>query len=470
MPEVRIPIGGYDGDLDSIKSRVKSVNMTMEIAKDYMTLRGCDGLDEALVLPLSPLRSNFEISRGGNLYMVAGSNLYQIEPDLTVTDLGYVGGAGKAQILTNGVPGDNQLLILNGIGEGYTYSSVGLAKITDANFPSCRKGAVLNEIFWVVVENSNQIKGSAVSDGTTWPTNRVATAEESPDKLINIKSKGSKLYLMGSRTTESWIASSDVNVPIRVQKGATIERGVLAINSVAETAGTIAWLADDKTVLAINNGSLQKISDLDLEQTLKGNGTTQQPKPATVEDAVGFFEDSPTHKVYHLSFPTAGFTWSYDFSTGMTFTRESLGKIWRVDDAVLWNGTVYGADRTTGQIWEFSPSKKTEGSDAITRLVQFPPISNNETITINRIEMVMEVGQVSGDSLMTVKYSKDGGNTFKTWGEINLGALGNYKRRIVLRRFGQLVKHKDFVLQLSVTDPVRVQLYESHMYAENGFG
>lgn len=469
MPEVRIPIGGYDGDLDSIKSRVAAVNMYFEQSEGYMTLRGCDGLESAVTLELSPLRSNFEISRGGNLYMVGGGNLYQIEPDLTVTDLGFVGGNSTAQILTNGVPGDNQLLILNGAGAGYTYDSSGLARVTDSNFPTCYRGAVLNEIFWVVVDNSNQLRGSAVSDGTTWPVNRVATAEESPDKLINLKAKGSKLYLMGERTVESWVASSDVNVPIRVQKGATIERGILAPWSAAETSGIIAWLADDKDVLAIVNGQVQKISDLDLEQRLKGNGTAAQPTPATVKDAYGFFEDGPMHKIYHLSFPTAGFTWSYDFRTGKTHTRESNGKIWRIRDCIAWNEGVYGADRTTGQIWKFSQSSRTEGSDEIIRLVRFPPVSNDKTINIDRIELEMEVGQVTGDSEMTVRYTKNGGNTWVSWGNINLGALGSYDRRVVMRQFGQLVKHKNFVLELRVSDPVRFQLYSAYMFAEVGF-
>ena len=468
MPEVRLPIGGYDGNLDSIKSRVKSVNMYLEATNDYVTLRGVDGLESVVTLPQSPIRSNLLISRGGNLFVVAGSNLYKVDSSYNYVDLGYVGGTSTAQLLTNGVPSDNQILILNGAGEGFTYDSSGLVKITDANFPICYRGAVLNEIFWVAVANSNQVRGSSVSDGTVWPVNRVATAEESPDAVVDIKSKGSKLYIFGERTVESWISSTDVNVPIRVQKGATIERGLIAPHSTAESSGIVCWLADDKTVLAIVNGSVQKISDLDLEQALKGNGTAAQPTPATVRDAEGFFEDNATHKIYHLSFPTAGFTWSYDFTTGKTHTRESLGKIWRVKDTIIWNEFVIGADRRTGQLWKLTQSKKTEGADIITRKVAFPPFSHTENVTINRIELDMEVGQVEGDSELTIRYSKDGGNTFITWGQINLGALGDYKRRIVLRRLGLLVSNKNFVLELSTTDQVRLQIYTCFAYVEVG--
>lgn len=469
----RISLGGFDEELDSKKSRTSAVNMYVEQTdKGYVTFRGVDGLEEFVSLPESPIRSNFTISRSNNLYVVSGSSLFEIDTLGNVSNLGFVGGAGEAQIITNGVPADNQLLILNGLGDGYTYDSNGLVKITDANFTdaSPRVGTILNEIFWVVKEDSNQFIGSAISDGTTWPVDRIATAEESPDFIVNTIAKRSNLYLLGAQTTERWVATSDIQVPVRVQKGGTLLRGCLAKFSLADLAETFAWLADDRTVRAVVGGQMVKISDLDLEQRLKGNGTLAQPKPGTVTDAIGFFVDDPVHKIYYLTFPTAGFTWGYDFTTGLSHIRETaIDDIWRVKESITWNEDVYGGDRLTGQIWKFTQAKKTEGEEFIRRLVRFPSISFEKNASIPLIELDMEVAQADDNAKLVVRYSKDGGYTYTGWGEITLGNLGNYRTRVPLRNFGRLVRHKDFVIELRLTDPARFQLYGAYADVKMGF-
>ena len=463
----RIPLGGTDADFDSKRSRVTAINAYLEVSKDepYVTFRGVEGLEEELVLPESPIRSNFLVSRDNRLYVVAGVSLYEIDPFLNVTNLGFVGGADEAQIITNGVPENNQLLILNGTGQGYTYNDGGLIPINDPNFLNARYGTILNEIFWLVKSDSNQFFGSALSDGQTWPVDRIATAEESPDKLINIIAKRSNLYLLNERTVERWIASSDVNVPVRVQKGATYLRGILAPNSLADCNEGFAWLADDKTVRAIFGDQMIKISDLDLEQRLNGNGTAAQPEPPTVSDAIGFYQDSPSHKIYYLTFPSIGLTWGYDFVTGKTHIRESqIDKPWRVKEIVNWNQNIYGGDRKTGQIWRFSNDKKGEGDDLIRRLIRLPSITRPFNFSLPLIELDMEVGQPENygeDAKLSVRFSKDG-YTFKGWGDITFGELGQYGVRVPLRHFGQVIRNKDFILELSMTDPARFQLYAAY--------
>ena len=95
----RIPLGGTDADFDSKRSRVTAINAYLEVSKDepYVTFRGVEGLEEELVLPESPIRSNFLVSRDNRLYVVAGVSLYEIDPFLNVTNLGFVGGADEAQ-------------------------------------------------------------------------------------------------------------------------------------------------------------------------------------------------------------------------------------------------------------------------------------------------------------------------------------------------------------------------------------
>jgi hypothetical protein len=76
----------------------------------------------------------------------------------------------------------------------------------------------------------------------------------------------------------------------------------------------------------------------------------------------------------------------------------------------------------------------------------------------------MEVGvaeSVSDEPLMLVSYSKDGGKTYTNGSPVSLGNWGDFAKRVVLRHFGRLVRHKDFILQLAVTDAVRFSVYKA---------
>jgi len=61
--------------------------------------------------------------------------------------------------------------------------------------------------------------------------------------------------------------------------------------------------------------------------------------------------------------------------------------------------------------------------------------------------------------VMLVEYSKDGGNTYVSKESVSLGDFGEKAKRVVLRRFGRITRHKDFVLRLTITDATRFQVY-----------
>ena len=65
---------------------------------------------------------------------------------------------------------------------------------------------------------------------------------------------------------------------------------------------------------------------------------------------------------------------------------------------------------------------------------------------------------------MNVFYSKNGGDTWVNKGLVSLGQAGEFSKRIVLRQFGRLVRHKDFVLKLEITDAVPTRFYSAWIY------
>jgi hypothetical protein len=458
-----IPLGGSGANFDSKKSRGMIINMIAEADQNqnYSTVKRCDGLTN-FATALGAARSNILVN-GDHAYFISGTHAYRVTEGGLSQDLGIINGSGFGQVLSNSVPNNNQILFLNGSGLGYIYNNAGLVQITDADFFQTTSGTVLNERFWFIRDGTNEFFASDVSDGFSYNPLSFASAEESPDFGKAIIAKKSSLWVIGNKTMEFWQSFDDVVLPIRKVRGSTIERGIQARASLAEAGEYFAFLADDLTVRLISGNSNQIISDLSFNLKVRGNGTATSRGFTTTEDAIGFFVDTPTHKIYYISFPSEGYTWGYDLTTGLTHVRESgdFG-FWRANSAAIFNGKIIVGDNLSSAIWLLDPDAKTEGSEILRATLRTTGISFDYDITIPLIEVDIEVGQIEDPSIspsLMVRYTKDGGYNWINHSDISLGNQGNYRKRVVMRNFGRLVRHKDFALELIVTDPVRMQIY-----------
>ena len=466
-----LPLGNSESDYDSKKSRGRLINMIPEgDKKGYKSVRSAEGLTLFTTGMEAPMRSNLLVN-GGYIYLVSGTKFYRIDSTGASTALGTVNGSGQARLAANAIPGDSQIVILNGSGVGYIYSvALGFLTITDTDFFSSSSVTVLNERFWFVRDGTSEIFGSDVSDGTSYNPLTFATAEESPDLMKCIIRKGSSLYLLGEQTTEIWQSIDDITLPIRKVNGATKEWGIIAKDSLAEANDAFVFLANDRTVRLIQNNQIIEISDLDFTLKVKGNGTNTFPGFTKIDDAIGFFVDGPIHKTYYLTFPSEGYTWGYDLNTGLTHTRESEGLgYWRANGATLFNSKIICGDLIEGKLWILDPSNKTENGSIMRRTLITPSISTDKNITIPLVEFDMEVAQHNDPSLdpqMMNYFSRDGGNTWIQRESISLGAYGDFRARVSLRQFGRLVRNKDFCLKLEVTDAVGLQFYGAQFYPE----
>lgn len=463
MPD--FPLGGREKDFDSKKSRGRIINLIAEADREgtYQTIRRVEGLTLFATNMEAPIRSDLFVN-GGYIYVVSGSKFYRIDTTGTVTEIGTVNGAGQAKLAANAIPGDSQIVILNGSGDGYIYSvALGFIAITDPDFFPSSSVTVLNERFWFVRDDTNEFFGSDISDGTSYNPLTFATAEESPDKTKSIIAKKSALFVIGERSIEYWQSIDDVTLPVRRVNGGSKEWGILAPDSLANINEYFAFLADDRTVRLMKGNELVDISDLDFTLRVKGNGTLTFPGFSKVDDAIGFFVDGPIHSTYYLTFPSEGFTWGYDLNTGLTHTRESenLG-YWRVNSAIQYNAKIICGDIVEGKLWILDPSNRTENNEILRTTLITSFISFERNMTIPLIELDMEVAQTIDPSLdpkMQVYYTKDGGNTWIKKTSVELGKIGTNQTRVPLRKFGRVVRNKDFGLKLVVTDPIGVQYY-----------
>ena len=431
----------------------------------YRTVRDGYGLADFADLTDSPGRSNILIN-SGFMYCVAGTTLFRVDQFATVTALGTVGGSGRAVILENSVPGDNQIMVLNGVGLGYVYTNAGgLVQVSDSSFFATVSGSVLGERGWFARRGTNEFFGSDISNFGSYDPLTFATAEQSPGNVVAVVQKKTALWVLGADDVEYWQTTNNTTLPLRPVIGASKERGISAAASLAEAGERFCWFADDNTIRMIEGSQMSKISDLDFELRVRGDGDANFPGFAVTDDAVGFFIDGPVHKIYYLTFPTEKFTWGYDFSTGLTHQRASGNtgdEFWRVGASALFNNKLYGLDITAGKIYELTTAAKSEAGEIMMRQITTPSISSPYDWTLPYLELDMEVGQITDptvDPQMIVQYSKDGGYSYINKGTVSLGKYGNQRARVPMRQFGRIVRHKDFILRLTFTDDVKVQLY-----------
>lgn len=461
----KIPLGGTYEDLNSAQSRQGVINLLGESTEDgsYKAIKDGPGLTLFSTLTSGAGRSNLFVN-SGFMYAIAGTDLIRANEFGTVTVLGSVGGSGRGQIFSNSVPGDNQIMVLNGIGDGYVYTdALGVVQVTDPDFLATVAGTVQSERGYFARRDTNEFFASDISDFTAYNPLSFASAESNPDVVQTVIAKKSAVWVLGSESIEYFQSITDTTFPLRAVIGASKDRGISAVNSLADAGERFCWFADDNTVRMIEGSQMTKISDLAFELIVRGDGTTDFPGFSVTDDAIGFFVDGPVHKIYYLTFPTEQFTWGYDFTTGLTHLRTSeTPGFWRVGAATLFNNKLYGLDIVDGFIYELDQSNKTENGVIMRRVLTTPTISAPHDWTLPYVELDIEIGQGTDPTLdpqMSVEYTKDGGYNYTTWGNISLGKYGDNRARVPMRLFGRIKRYADFALRFTFTDDVRVQMY-----------
>lgn len=460
-----IPIGIQAADYDSVRSKGNLVNMLAEVNKDgsYLAVRRCYGLKEIHSIGTSPIRSNILVN-SGYMYFVMGANFYRAD-ESSYDLLGVVNGIGQAEIVPNSIPGNNQLCVLNGSGAGYIYDNSGLNQITDPDFYSTTSVTILNERFWFSRDGTNEIFASDQSDGAAYSPLSFATAEWKPDDVVGVVSIKSILWVIGERTMEYWQSFSNSTVPIRAVKSASTMVGCKVKATIAQLDEAFAFLADDGSVQLVLEDGIQRISDLDFEKKVFGDGTDINPGFSTdsISKAIGFWVEQPSQKIYYITFPDEGYTWGYDMMTGLAHTRSSYDVgAWRALYSTNFANKIYVGDRVTGKIYQLTPEKNEEVAQIMKASMTTPGISFKRHVTIPWIQVDMEVGQSENPTetpVVMCKYSKDGGYSWTNHQDISVGNTGDHRRLVILRNFGRLVKGKEIMFELSTSDDVRFVVY-----------
>lgn len=486
-----LPLPMQDADYTSRKSRAVLSNMMVQVNQsgDFRAIVKREGSIE-VGNTITQVTSTMHMGDSLDAFFCDTDNYYRI------TGAGAVSSVGAKSISTSAfslVASNNKSTgaeylfpFQSGAADVFTFPG-GATAITDVDYTSHRPSSwaqLGGRIYAVSSTSGNQFIASNNLDALTWDALAFATADEITGRLIALAPNKSSMWVMCSQNIELWQIFNDPVFPLRRVQGASQRIGVLdplALDQLLEWTG---FVGDDHQVYLIDGAEIRVISDIDFAQKITNLGDVPL-------DFYAAFIDGPDHKYFCVTsapstaLDTLEFTWVYDLKTGQSHYRQTNGLgYWHLRSSAYTKGfrargVYYSVFRDrinpitdNNVINELDPNLLTDNGDAFTCTIQTGSVSYPHDVTIESIEVEMETGVGNVDSpnpVMGVEYSKDGGVTWSTWGDMPMGADGDYGKRIIMNSFGRLVRYTDFVLRLTVTEPVKWEVYGISAQITRGF-
>jgi Phage stabilisation protein len=404
----------------------------------------------------------------GLLYALAGPTLYQVSSLGVGTPLGTgVSGSNLVGMACNG----NQICIVNGV-TGWIYdltsnNSTGIQgwqQITSSAFNPANTVTFFDGYFVFDDVGTNEFFLSALYDGTSYNGLDFASAEASPGFVVGTWQNLQLLFIFCADHIELWYDAGNANFPFARYTGGVINYGCVSPATIIGQDGAIFFLGADKVFYRLQSNYPIRVSTHPVEHIIQEDPDITQATCCTyvIEG----------HKFVVLNLPASARTLVYDISTQKWHERESwnsanvtLGR-WRGNVAIAAYGSVYVGDAFNGNISLLDWTTFTEQGNTMRALAFSAPLhQDRKRIFLSRFELDVQAGvglssgQGSNPQIM-LSWSKDGGVTFgklQPWR--SMGAQGKYLTRLRWLRMGQA---RQFVFQISITDPVQRVIIAAH--------
>lgn len=416
-------------------------------AKGPLAVVPCDGLVEFATNGDTPCRGLIYLPDLDKLYDIRSSAAYKNISDGTSTRIGTVPGADIVQLSRN-QNASPQIVVQADAGLQYIATD-SLAYILDSDVASDTVTCDYVSGYHIFGKANRQFFTSSLNAATAADSLDFATFEQRAGKLLRVQESAGELVGLCSEWIEFWRnGTGDFPFsPIGFKS-----RGLKAKNAVAQSDNTLFFVGDDNNVYRIDNYNPVVVSTHEIARLIQ-----EDDNP---DDLVMFSYEREGHAFLTLS----GTDWTreYDSATGVWHSRKSYGQDrWRAihsAKAPSWGKTIVG-DRLSGKSFYLSKDTFTEDGNIMEWKVISPPMHafpNGGIIDALHFDVATGVGVLSGqgsDPKMMLRISKDGGNTFDQYRELELGVRGAHTTRVTARRLGKFGP-QGAVIELSITDPV----------------
>lgn len=415
------------------------------------TLEGRPGLEELSTLPRAPIRGWYV--HKDRLFVVAKERVYEIFEDGTPTEWGRIATATGRVVMTG-------LLDTIVIGDGTGYSALDLDTGTVAPVTAAPRGTfcVTFDLRVLYQGENGEVFYSEVNDPTNIPGANFFTAESLPADLQAIATTEGQIWLISTDGTEIWYDSGDTDTPIQRVQGGVIYTGTILPFTVMRLDGSIWMVGKNKDganlVLRSNGLQFARVSTSAVERWLKRAGEVT---------AFSYQEEGHTFYCLNSLDLTGEPSWAMDLATGEWAERAWLNPSGGVQERqrAEFHAFCYGihlvGDYENGKIYRQGLDVRLDGTEEIRRTRISPHLdSNGRALIIDELFLDFATGvglDGSGqgtDPEVMLRCARDGA-AFGTEMTASIGRIGEYWAQA---RFWRLGMGRDWVLEISVSDPV----------------
>lgn len=436
---MRIPFGAtsYDrprGDFPEIPV----INMIPEQTptEDGLSLISRPGLEYAdMELGDGPIRALYRQDGvfDADLFAVSGPEFYRGE-DL----LGVITGTEAVSIV-----GFSDNIFVTAGAALYHYNGTTLVEIDTPDSAFVSKIFVAASRLILILAGTQVLFWSEplseVIDGLSF-----ASAEQSPDRLLDGLYNTDSLVLFGFDSVEFWPVSSDADLPFQPLIGRTFQIGVKNTGAATKIGPTFAWVAQTNQVCLSNTTTI--ISDVDLEIKIKAADSVK---------LWTFFLEGV--EFLALSLPTEDFVF-HSISGKWTKFQTYGFDTWNVS---CYAEDVFGSSED-GRLFNWSSSYEDDG-DLLERRFRAWQIIDSGLTVVTDLALRAPGGQTSYESglysnpYVEMRSSRDGGFTFTDWRRKQLGPLGKYDKRVVWNGCGGFGV-PGILFEFRMTDPTSLRV------------
>lgn len=460
----------YQNGEDSINWRVE-IDPTKQPGE-----RGREALypTPGLILRATPttgeVRALYTVPGGQILLAIVGATLYSITPFYTSTAVGtLLTNAGPVQITNNGLSayfgdGANRYTYTWGTGVFTTIAA------TDGAFTGADRCDIVDN-YIIYNRPGTQQWGATSPLSIVSPALSFSSKDGAPDNLVAAVVDHRQVYLLGEKSSEAWINAGLFPFPFQRIPGTSTQHGCASKNSIARLGNSFAYLSQDDRgqalVVYVDGYTITQISTHAVTNSLLGQ---------RINDAIGYTYQIEGHECYVLTFPTADITWVYDLATQywhkwLSVDAYNVYHRHRGNCSAVFQGECIVGDYSNGKIYALSNTTYTEDGTTIRRLRRCPHLTadfNQVFFELLQLQFQPGVGLSTGqgsDPQAMLRWSDDGGSTWKNEHWKTIGKIGKYENRVIWRRLGHA---RDRVFEVVVSDPVKAVIVSANLKAEAG--
>jgi hypothetical protein len=418
-------------------------------AKATLGVMPSEGVVQFVDTGAGPCRGLIYLEDLNKLYSVHPSSVYRITYNgttATSTRIGTIPGTDNVQLSRN-QKADPQVVVQTASDVQFIESD-SVSSLLDDDAPDDIVTANTVSGYTAYGQDTGRFYTSGLNSAKSVAALDFATFEQKSDKLRRIEESAGEMVALKSQSLEFWRNVNDQDFPFAPI--AFKSRGLLAKNAVTACDNSLMFIGDDFNAYRLNNYDPAIIGTPHIARLVQ--------EDASQSDILAFSWARGGHIFANFT----GTDWSrcYDPSTSVWHSRETYGEPrWRCRHSVqAWGKTLVG-DALSGKIGYFDADTYTEFGSTMVWGVDSPPMHafpNGGIIDAVHFDLGTGYGTLSGQGSnpkIMLQVSKDGGNTFGQYRELELGVQGKYATRVTARRLGKFGP-KGAVFRLRISDPV----------------